>query len=105
MNGHSALDAAVNGMGPSETELEVLIWTLYGRAQANQPSWFTKFCLPWEQACANPTNASQAGFEDTVVCMAISIGALIKFFPTTGPAMNPMLATTWATFGVAWGAV
>jgi hypothetical protein len=67
MNGHSALDAAVNGMmGPSnvdEIELRVLKWTLYGGAKANQLSCFTKFCLPWEQAHANPTNASRAGFE------------------------------------------
>jgi hypothetical protein len=66
MNGHSASDAAENGMGPSdvdEIELGVLKWTLYGGAEANQPLWFTKFCLPWEQACADPTNASHAGFE------------------------------------------
>jgi len=31
---------------------------------------------------------------------AISIRALIEFFPTAGPAMNPMLATTWDVFGV-----
>lgn len=31
---------------------------------------------------------------------AIAIRALIEFFPITGPAMNPMLATTWAAFGV-----
>jgi hypothetical protein len=50
MNGHSALDAVENGMGPSdvdEIEIGVLKWTLYGGAKANQPSWFTKFCLPW----------------------------------------------------------
>jgi hypothetical protein len=53
-------------MGPSDVdaiELGVLKWTLYGGAEANQPSCFTKFCLPWEQACANPTNAFHAGFE------------------------------------------
>jgi hypothetical protein len=37
---------------------------------------------------------------DAVVLTAIGIGALIGFFPMTGPAMNPMLATTWAAFGV-----
>lgn len=31
---------------------------------------------------------------------AIAIRALIEFFPTSGPAMNPMLATTWSVFGV-----
>jgi glycerol uptake facilitator-like aquaporin len=31
---------------------------------------------------------------------AIAIRALIEFFPTAGPAMNPMLATAWAAFGV-----
>ena len=31
---------------------------------------------------------------------AIGIRALIQFFPTAGPAMNPMLATTWGVFGV-----
>lgn len=31
---------------------------------------------------------------------AIAIRALIEFFPTAGPAMNPMLATTWSVFGV-----
>jgi len=31
---------------------------------------------------------------------AIGIRALIEFFPITGPAMNPMLATAWAVFGV-----
>jgi len=31
---------------------------------------------------------------------AIAIRALIEFFPTAGPAMNPMLATTWDVFGV-----
>jgi hypothetical protein len=31
---------------------------------------------------------------------AFAIRALIEFFPTAGPAMNPMLATAWATFGV-----
>jgi len=31
---------------------------------------------------------------------AIGIRALIEFFPTSGPAMNPMLATAWAVFGV-----
>jgi glyoxylase-like metal-dependent hydrolase (beta-lactamase superfamily II) len=48
MNGHWAADAAENGMGPSdvdEIELGVLKWTLYG-AEANQPSWFTKVCMP-----------------------------------------------------------
>ena len=37
---------------------------------------------------------------DAVVLMAIGIRALIQLFPTTRPAMNPMLATTWAAFGV-----
>jgi hypothetical protein len=32
--------------------------------------------------------------------MAIGIRALIEFFPTTGPAMNPVFGTTWAAFGV-----
>jgi glyoxylase-like metal-dependent hydrolase (beta-lactamase superfamily II) len=48
MNLHSAEDAAENGIGQSdmdEIELGVLKWTLYG-AEANQPSWFTKFCMP-----------------------------------------------------------
>jgi glycerol uptake facilitator-like aquaporin len=31
---------------------------------------------------------------------AIAIRALIEAFPTAGPAMNPMLATTWFIFGV-----
>lgn len=31
---------------------------------------------------------------------AVAIRALIELFPTAGPAMNPMLATTWAVFGV-----
>jgi glycerol uptake facilitator-like aquaporin len=31
---------------------------------------------------------------------ALAIRALIEFFPTAGPAMNPMLATTWDVFGV-----
>lgn len=31
---------------------------------------------------------------------AIVIRALIELFPTAGPAMNPMLATTWDVFGV-----
>lgn len=31
---------------------------------------------------------------------AIAIRALIELFPTAGPAMNPMLATTWNVFGV-----
>ena len=31
---------------------------------------------------------------------AVAIRALIEFFPTAGPAMNPMLATTWFVFGV-----
>lgn len=31
---------------------------------------------------------------------AVAIRALIEFFPTAGPAMNPMLATTWDVFGV-----
>lgn len=31
---------------------------------------------------------------------AISIRILIESFPTAGPAMNPMLATSWAVFGV-----
>lgn len=30
---------------------------------------------------------------------AVAIRALIEFFPTAGPAMNPMLATCWAVFG------
>ena len=29
---------------------------------------------------------------------AVAIRALIEFFPTAGPAMNPMLATAWAVF-------
>ena len=48
MNGHSFEDAVENGEGQSDTdeiELGVLKWTLYG-AEANQPSWFTKFCMP-----------------------------------------------------------
>lgn len=31
---------------------------------------------------------------------AVAIRALIVAFPTAGPAMNPMLATTWDAFGV-----
>ena len=31
---------------------------------------------------------------------AVAIRALIEFFPTAGPAMNPMLATSWDVFGV-----
>lgn len=31
---------------------------------------------------------------------AVGIRVLIEFFPTAGPAMNPMLATAWAVFGV-----
>lgn len=31
---------------------------------------------------------------------AIGIRSLIEFFPTAGPAMNPMLATSWDVFGV-----
>jgi len=31
---------------------------------------------------------------------AVGIRALIEFFPTAGPAMNPMLATAWNVFGV-----
>lgn len=31
---------------------------------------------------------------------AICIRSLIELFPTAGPAMNPMLATAWAAFGV-----
>lgn len=31
---------------------------------------------------------------------AIAIRALIEFFPTAGPAINPMLATAWDVFGV-----
>lgn len=30
----------------------------------------------------------------------MGIRALIEFFPTAGPAINPMLATCWAVFGV-----
>ena len=48
MNGHSFEDAVENGEGKSdmdEIELGMLKWSLYG-AEANQPSWFTKFCMP-----------------------------------------------------------
>mmetsp|Transcript_32801 Transcript_32801/g.79734 ORF Transcript_32801/g.79734 Transcript_32801/m.79734 type:complete len:278 (-) Transcript_32801:264-1097(-) len=31
---------------------------------------------------------------------AVAIRALIEAFPTAGPAMNPMLATAWDSFGV-----
>ena len=31
---------------------------------------------------------------------AVVIRALIEFFPVAGPAINPMLATTWYVFGV-----
>lgn len=31
---------------------------------------------------------------------AAAIRGLIEFFPTAGPAMNPMLATSWYVFGV-----
>lgn len=31
---------------------------------------------------------------------AVAIRGLIEFFPTAGPAMNPMLATAWYVFGV-----
>ena len=31
---------------------------------------------------------------------AVAIRLLIQYFPTAGPAMNPMLATSWAVFGV-----
>uniref|UniRef100_A0A6U3A8R8 Aquaporin n=1 Tax=Entomoneis paludosa TaxID=265537 RepID=A0A6U3A8R8_9STRA len=30
---------------------------------------------------------------------AAAVRALIEFFPTAGPAINPMLATTWAVWG------
>ena len=31
---------------------------------------------------------------------AVAIRILVEFFPTGGPAMNPMLATAWYVFGV-----
>lgn len=31
---------------------------------------------------------------------AVAIRSLIEAFPTAGPAMNPMLATSWSVFGV-----
>lgn len=31
---------------------------------------------------------------------AVAIRAIIEFFPTAGPAINPMLATAWYVFGV-----
>ena len=40
-----SVDIVENGTDTDEVELGVLKWTLYG-AEANQPSWFSKFCMP-----------------------------------------------------------
>lgn len=55
---------------------------------------FAIFILNWE------INFGKYHYIIKQTLTAVAIRALIEFFPTAGPAMNPMLATTWDVFGV-----
>lgn len=55
---------------------------------------FTIYILNWE------INFGTYHYIIKQFLTAVAIRALIEFFPTAGPAMNPMLATAWAAFGV-----
>jgi glycerol uptake facilitator-like aquaporin len=55
---------------------------------------FAIYILNWE------INFGQYHYIIKQFLTAVAIRALIEFFPTAGPAMNPMLATAWDVFGV-----
>lgn len=88
-------------------------WTAFGGPEFNQPDeaehaveaflsescatfllMFVIYILNWEM------NFGKNHYIIKQSLTAVAIRALIEYFPTAGPAMNPMLATAWAVFGV-----
>eukprot|EP00980_Cylindrotheca_fusiformis_P020173 scaffold7250_cov131-Cylindrotheca_fusiformis.AAC.2 len=84
---------------------DTLNLTPFGGPQFNKDSngeaaiseFLAMFCLMWVNWEFN-FGEYHYWIKQTLTAMAIR--ALIEFFPTAGPAMNPMLGTCWAAFGV-----
>jgi glycerol uptake facilitator-like aquaporin len=88
-------------------------WTPFGGPEFNQDShdhataeaflseFSATFCLMFVIYVLNwEINFGTYHYIIKQTLTAIAIRALIEIFPTAGPAMNPMLATTWHVFGV-----
>lgn len=92
---------------------ETMEWTAFGGPEFIQPDdaehaveaflsescatfllMFAIYILNWE------LNFGKYHYAIKQSLTAITIRALIELFPTAGPAMNPMLATSWHVWGV-----
>jgi glycerol uptake facilitator-like aquaporin len=73
----------------------------FGVAEAALSEFFATICLCFAIYFLNfEFNFGSHHYIIKQTLTAVSIRALIEIFPTAGPAMNPMLATAWAAFGV-----
>lgn len=76
----------------------------YGVAEAALSEFFATMCLAFAVYILNwELNFGSYHYIIKQFLTACAIRALIELFPTAGPAMNPMLATAWAAFGVGAG--
>lgn len=73
----------------------------YGAAEAALSEFCATICLCFAIYILNwELNFGSQHYIIKQFLTAVAIRALIEIFPTAGPAMNPMLATAWAAFGV-----
>jgi len=73
----------------------------YATGEAALSEFFATFCLMWAIYILNwELHFGSYHYIIKQTLTAVAIRSLIEFFPTAGPAMNPMLATSWAVFGV-----
>lgn len=88
---------------------EAMHWTPFGGPEFNMESnaeaaiseFTAMFLLMWAIYILNwELNFGKFHYIIKQTLTAVAIRALIEFFPTAGPAMNPMLATCWDVFGV-----
>lgn len=88
---------------------EALNWEPFGGPEFNKDSnvdaaiseFISMFLLMWAIYILNwEFNFGKYHYWIKQFLTAFVIRALIEYFPTAGPAMNPMLATCWDAFGV-----
>lgn len=88
---------------------EAMKWTPFGGPQFNMENnaeaaiseFCASFLLMWVIYILNwELHFGSFHYIIKQTLTAVAIRALIEFFPTAGPAMNPMLATCWDVFGV-----
>jgi len=76
-------------------------FTKESNAEAAISEFLSMFLLMWAIYILNwEFNFGKYHYWIKQTLTAVAIRALIEFFPTAGPAMNPMLGTCWAAFGV-----